>query len=194
MKVKIKYIKDFPSFGDIERFMTRIGIDDDIASKIVDKLYDNEFIKKMHNKICDWWYRDGYEKVDVDIIYDDLWNGDRTLAYILIPFLKEYKIRKEDFGSYPHCEEISSPEEWSAILDEIIWAFENIINDNWQELFTIEEAVMDMDNNDPFDENGFRPIKWKTHGKYDWEGLQAHNDRIQKGCELFGKYFRNFWL
>jgi len=46
----------------------------------------------------------------------------------------------------------------------------------------------------PFEEGETsRTVKWKVEGELDREGLKAHNDRIDNGLKLFGKYFRTLW-
>jgi hypothetical protein len=49
----------------------------------------------------------------------------------------------------------------------MIWSFEQVLDDESDEKF------------------------W-TDG-IDWDGLRAHNKRIDKGLALFGKYYRNLW-
>jgi hypothetical protein len=58
-------------------------------------------------------------------------------------------------------------EKWNTIVDEMIWSFEQVLDDESDEKF------------------------W-TDG-IDWDGLRAHNKRIDKGLALFGKYYRNLW-
>ena len=56
---------------------------------------------------------------------------------------------------------------WDYVLDELIFAFEKLNNDDWEE---------------PFFANGF-----------DKEGWQKVNDRINNGLRLFGVYYRSLW-
>lgn len=192
MKVKIGKYKNFPSIGDFERFLEYLGVREDIADKIGEAIFNCKPFMKIFNSLEEWWFRDGYRDVDVDISYDDLWSGDLTLSYILIPFLKEFKEKSD--CSYPCSDEITCHEDWLKLIDKMIWSFEQIVNSDWREEYTIEPAEIDFENDLPYDENGCRPLKWKTHGKYDWDGIKAHDTRIQEGCELFGKYFRNIWI
>lgn len=55
---------------------------------------------------------------------------------------------------------------WDWVLDEMIWAFEQL-NSDWEEQFHV---------------NGF-----------DKDGFKIHSDRIDNGLRLFGKYYRALW-
>ncbi len=56
---------------------------------------------------------------------------------------------------------------WNSIMDDMIWAFEQITLDN---------------NDDQFWTDGI-----------DWDGMKVHYARINKGTALFGKYYRSLW-
>jgi len=91
----------------------------------------------------------------------DTWNMNTTLAKIILPMLKQLK---EDKYGYPST---LTEKKWNTIVDEMIWSFEQVLDDESDEQF------------------------W-TDG-IDWDGLRAHNKRIDKGLALFGKYYRNLW-
>jgi len=91
----------------------------------------------------------------------DTWNMNTTLAKIILPMLKQLK--EEKYG-YPST---LTEKKWNTIVDEMIWSFEQVLDDESDEKF------------------------W-TDG-IDWDGLRAHNKRIDKGLTLFGKYYRNLW-
>jgi len=64
---------------------------------------------------------------------------------------------------------------WDYVLDEIIWAM--------KELAENEPSAPSYDTmNSPVQDY----VKFK-------QDYMMYNSRIQKGCELFGKYFRNLW-
>jgi hypothetical protein len=73
---------------------------------------------------------------------------------------------------------------WDYVMDEMIWAFEQIIDDNNDDRFYDHSEV---DQNEP-DIN-----KRAKQLKVDREGLDAHNKRIENGLRLFGKYYRSLW-
>lgn len=91
----------------------------------------------------------------------DTWDMNTSLAKIILPMLKQLKEAKNGYPSN------LTEKKWDSILDEMIWSFEQLLDDNSDEKF------------------------W-TDG-IDWDGLRAHNAKIDKGLALFGKYYRNMW-
>jgi hypothetical protein len=85
---------------------------------------------------------------------------------------------------------------WSWVLDEMIWAFEQLQpNNDWESQYWIVKPEMDWDDmKRPFAEDEkSREVKWKVEGKLDSEGMNKHNERINNGLRLFGKYYRGLW-
>jgi len=68
-------------------------------------------------------------------------------------------------------------------MDEMIWAFEQIVDDNNEDQFYDHSEV---DDNADINQRA-------KQLKVDREGLEAHNKRIENGLKLFGKYYRNLW-
>ncbi len=86
------------------------------------------------------------DKVKVSVTYDDLWNGDVTLARVIYPFLKKYRKsydKKNRYTGYPmpFAPDPAKPEdpdnldrfdEWLQCLDRMIYSFEWIAkNHSW---------------------------------------------------------------
>jgi hypothetical protein len=146
-----------------------------------------KFLDIVHPKI-------DYVKID----YWDIWNMDSTLAPIILPMLKQLKEHKhgsgivdlEDVPEYLRCDTTEDWDDqkcfdfyrehevkegdrdiharWNWVLDEMIWAF---------------EQLCDYDNDKEF-----------YHGeKFDVKGYEKHHERINNGTRLFGKYYRNLW-
>ena len=146
-----------------------------------------KFLDIVHPKI-------DYVKID----YWDIWNMDSTLAPIILPMLKQLKEHKhgsgivdlEDVPEYLRCDSTEEWDDqkcfdfynehevkegdrdvharWNWVLDEMIWAF---------------EQLCDYDNDKEF-----------YHGeKFDVKGYEKHHNRINNGTRLFGKYYRNLW-
>jgi hypothetical protein len=123
---------------------------------------------------------------------------DTTLAIIILPMLKQLKETKHgsqivDLEDVPEELRCNNHEEWDQqkcfdfynehevkegdrdvharwnwVMDEMIWAFEQICdNDNDKEFYSGEH--------------------------FDVEGYQKHHDRINNGTRLFGKYYRGLW-
>jgi len=137
------------------------------------------------NRVCNWIHSKQKRKIKIHIDNYDVWSMDHTLGLIIVPMLK--KLRDNSMGS-PQVDDEDVPEElrstsvpkvseydtddnwhkrWEWVINEMIWAFEQIIDDS---------------NDDEFFKNG-----------YDVEGHKAHSARIQRGTILFGKYYRGLW-
>ena len=132
-------------------------------------------LDKIHPKI-------DYVKIDKW----DTWNMDSTLAFIIHPMLVQLKATKHGHPSG------LTEKKWNKILDEMIWAFEQITLDGNDEQFWIEHGEIDWDAGE-YDERGLKPVLWKKKAKVDWKGLKKHHTRIDKGLELFGIHYRHLW-
>ena len=72
---------------------------------------------------------------------------------------------------------------WEWVLDEMIWAHEQIIDDGGDSKFFDHTEA----NKEPDFSKSINKIK------VDRKGLKAHHDRIHNGLKLFGKYYRSLW-
>lgn len=148
----------------------------------------------------------------------DTWSMDNTLALIILPMLKQLRDNKQgspivDYDDVPENlrptpEEVEKYEtdgttdekffeRWNYILNEMIFSFEHLVDDTWENEFSKGEIdVISV------------PCEWYENGKpkmyrmengpnhtyeCDYEGLKKVNDRIDNGLKLFGKYYRNLW-
>lgn len=102
------------------------------------------------DKACNWIYNKKRRRVFVYINDYDVWNTDHTLALIILPVLR--KLQEVKHGS-PMSEPEDVPEEfrdkdvherWDWILSEIIWAFEQIVDDS-------DDHLMDKEFQDRID-------------------------------------------
>lgn len=135
----------------------------------------------------EWWDKHFKKRhVIIDIHDYDTWSADYTLAMVIHPVLVEFR-KEENLNSYPMAIDpedipdsvlaISGSDQfelgmirWKWILDEMIWAFVNILDeDSDTKFYNIEEKTMDI------------------------EKYKAHNQRIENGLRLFGKYYQNLW-
>jgi len=147
---------------------------------IVDSLLDSTINKWNSNK-----------KTLIEIHNHDVWNMDFTLGEIILPMLKKWKrfndqtkysypVDNDDvpvkiyFDSDKPVYEYTEEEKellfkrWQYVLGHIIHAFElHMTREDWQ-----------------------RPLLEAEDG----QGLNEEEDYIQKGFELFGKYYQNFWM
>lgn len=145
---------------------------------------------------------DKERKISVKIDSWDTWSADHTLALIIAPLLQKMKDDKQGSPSVddadvpehlrstaaaPKVNEWDTDENWHPrwryVLDEMIWAMQQLRSDNSEDQFYDHSAV---------DETKGVMQQIDTI-KIDHEGLKLHQERIQKGCELFGKYFQALW-
>jgi hypothetical protein len=136
----------------------------------------------------------------------DTWSMDHTLAYIILPMLKQ--LDKEKHGA-PYTEDDDVPEylrshmaqpkenewdtdslhfmRWDWIIGEMIWAFEQELKDDDEHQFFDDSEC--GDEKFPWDKDG----QYLSKIKVDNEGLEAHQKRKANGFKLFGKYYQNLW-
>lgn len=88
--------------------------------------------------------------------------------------------------------------EW--LLDEMIWTFEQLQPDyDWEQQYRSgEHDIIWVPDTTRLDKNG-KPLFFKmTHGpndtyKCDYVAMDAHQERINNGLRLFGKYYKTLW-
>lgn len=131
-------------------------------------------------------------KVKIQIDPWDTWSADHTLAMIILPMLKQLKETKHG-GPWVDAEDV--PEElaisreemsehawedgvdphwfdrWDYVLDCMIWSFDQIAKDDWMEDFYPKNET----------------------DKMDYDAVKEHQNRIQKGLNLFSKYYFSLW-
>lgn len=132
----------------------------------------------------------------------DTWSFDHTLADIILPGLKQLQATKhgapytddKDVPEYLRSH-MAQPKEnewdtddlhfmrWDWILNEMIWAFEQKVNDTAEDQFFDHSGCNDTA---PWDKDYIRP-------KYDKKAHTAWQKRKANGFRLFGKYFENLW-
>lgn len=111
----------------------------------------------------------------VEIEPFDTWNMDHTLALIIHPMLVQLKATTHGYPSN------LTEERWNKILDEIIWAFEQKMDEDWTDQYY--GPLVD-------DSKGFmgQDFEW-----VDQDGLKKHQERMTQGFRLFGRYYENLW-
>ncbi len=171
-------------------------------------------------KFCLWVESKRKRKIKVRIDNYDVWGMDHTLALIILPMLKKLKEVKHgaplvDDGDVPlELKSTSAPpkenkydtdgnhfKRWDWVLDEMIFAFECKLDDNWDDQFWSGEF-----GKSEFVETGeehFNPLTNKVEKTYtmkstgnltcDWEARKVVSDRISNGFRLFGKYYEALW-
>lgn len=162
-------------------------------------------------------------KVEINIDYFDTWSLDHTLAMIILPALIQLKESKHgvpnDFGnvggenyqqqtSFEFYEESyswafdESCKKWDEVLDKMIWSFQQIAFDDYDSQYhhgTMETDWVKTDKLYPNPITGKMEATYQMVDKnpdehwYDHVGHLLHEERIQEGLDLFGKYYRSLW-
>ena len=196
-------------------FWREIDYDEPIIEKWSNRLMP---LSKAYMKLMDFIHPEiRYVKIDKW----DSWNMDGTLSPIILPLLKQLQATKHgapnvDDSDVP--EELKStsaaPKEnewdtdsnhfkrWDWVMDEMIWTFEQLQPDyDWEEQYRSGVAdfifvPVDAEGNEvPKGKNTFSEMR---HGpkhtlEMDWEGRKAHQERINNGLRLFGRYYQGLW-
>ena len=177
-------------------FWREIDYDEPIIEKWSDRLNPicvaiQKVLDFIHPKI-------NYVKID----RWDTWSMDYTLSYVVVPMLKQLQETKhgapsvEDEDVPVELRSTSAPakenewdtdenwfKRWDWVMAEMIWAFEQNLDDNSEEKFFNDSNVNDKSS----------IMDQISKIKIDHEGLRAHQDRKQNGFRLFGKYYSGLW-
>lgn len=144
---------------------------------------------------------DTARQIEIRIDKFDTWSMDHTLALIIVPMLKQLHATKhgapmtDDEDVPEHLRSTAAPpkennwdvdanhfKRWDWIMDEMIWAMEQVIKDDDGKFYDYSEVDEEADVNTQVQQI-----------KIDRAGLQQYHERMQKGCLLFGKYFQSLW-
>jgi hypothetical protein len=176
MKVTMGPFVEFIGPYQLADLLQYLGFSDQYCSKLGECWADTWLAG-----FCEWIHSKRNRTVKVKIHRYDVWNVDDTLAVIILPLLTQLRATKQ--GS-PLVEDEDVPEEmrlhrenttpgadewenceerWNWVMDEMIWAFTQLVENNEDEL--------DMNRAE----------------------TEAFYARIKRGTTLFGKYYRNLW-
>jgi len=185
-------------------------LDDDKRERV--GYFLSDVSKKLKiNKISDFFYKRADKKrISVRIDRYDTWNMDYTLSHIILPMLKQLNETKhgapyvDDEDVPEHLRSTAAPakendwdtddnhfkrwDRWDWVLEELIWTFTQIKEDNWESQYYKDLGEIDFDSSKEDD-----TISWKRKPVIDWEGRNKHQERITNGLKLFGKYYQALW-
>lgn len=167
-------------------------------------------------KVCQWIEARRQRQMYVRIDKYDTWSMDSTLAYIILPMLKQLQATKhgapcvDDEDVPTELRSTSAPQKeyewdtddnhfkrWDYVLDQMILAFSCKVDDSWQDQYRSGEHDLQT-----------KPCAWDDAGKptlyemvrgpkdtyeCDYEAMQVHQDKITNGFRLFGKYYEALW-
>jgi hypothetical protein len=156
-------------------------------------------------------------KINIKIDKYDLWDFRSSVGLVILEWLKEFRKYDKhgvpgDMNHFTQVHESYSQQgafdfyikdnppfenaeiEWHAILDKMIWSFDEIINETNADCYWIVKPEADWDNpNDEPNSNGFYEMRWKVEGKMDRNIMREYGERIQEGLDLFAKHCVNLW-
>lgn len=180
-----------------------VPLDDHDESPYDDPVIDSwtERLTPLCERLRDFldWIHPPVRYVKID--HYDVWSMDHTLAHVIHPMLIKLKAVKH--GS-PHTDLEDVPVElhptvapsaannyddetvhlrWNWVLNEMIWAFEQELQDDDTDQFYDHSGV---DHSLPL-------MQQVKQMKVDREALDAHEKRKQNGFRLFGKYYSGLW-
>ena len=183
--------------------LQKVGVSEKTCEDIGDWICENTPAEDFF----DWIHElKGGRKVKVRIDAYDTWSMDNTLAIIILPMLKQLKATKhgsqwvDDEDLPEHMRHGGDDDnwihyKWEWVLNEMIWAFEQELDDSWEDKFTHGTPVY---KDTWFDDDGnhYQQLQFKqTNPDYwvDIDGIKEYNNRIDNGFRLFGKYYRGLW-
>ena len=140
-----------------------------------------EAVQSVYNVVNWLWFDRRTQQVKVRIDKWDTWSMDHTLAHIVLPMLVQLKATNHGYPSG------LTEKKWDGIMDEMIWAFEQKLRDNWEGDYYEYREMGPEESKDPNDLFSLKLV-WE-----DPEGRAAHQKRMTNGFKLFGKYYENLW-
>jgi hypothetical protein len=177
----------------------------------------------MKVKIGKYLKGDGQRKISVEIEKFDTYSLDHTLALIILPALLQIKELKQgipnefanssgeyydgqlsfDFDDDAENQQFQQGiKQWDEILDKMIWSFQQIAFDNYDSKYHHGLPNYDfVEKKESFHnpvtgkmEKLYQMVDFNPNDHwYDHVGHKLHEDRIQEGLELFGRFYRSLW-
>jgi hypothetical protein len=176
------------------------------------KINIGKFPKRGYQKVkiqIDYWDTWSLDHTLAKIIYPALLQLKETKHGVPSGLVEdvggEDYAMQESFDFYKDTHSDSWDEaakKWDEILDKMIWSFQQLADDDYDKKYHHGEAKYDWKESDKLYPNPVTGVMEPTYQMvdknpdehwYDHVGHQLHEERIQEGLELFGKYFRSLW-
>jgi hypothetical protein len=205
MKIQIGPYRSWIGPYQLAEKLKYLGFSEDTQDKVGDWL-----AKTWVNKFCSWTDSKRKRKIKIKLHPYDTWGMDNTLAHIIHPMLVQLKEQKhgsplvDDEDVPPHLRSTTAPPKendwdtddnhhlrWDWVLDELIWTFNEIKNDVWEDQYW--SGNMDIHFEDG--ENGNKILQTgPNHTRTcDFDAMKKHGAKIDNGLRLFGKYYNSLW-
>lgn len=176
-----------------------------VDEKAVEALEDT--LQWIYNHTINLYLDHKERKIKVKIDNFDTWSMDHTLSFIVVPMLKQLKDTKhgapfvDDEDVPEHLRSTSAPPKenewdtdehhfarWDWVLDEMLWAFEQKMRDDWEgDYYKFEDCEPNKESKSFSEKYGYKLV-WE-----DPEGRRKHQERMTNGFRLFGKYYECLW-
>jgi hypothetical protein len=162
---------------------------------------------KWLTNLCNWIEGKKQRTIKIHIDKYDTWNMDTTLAYIVVPMLKQLKNTKHgapfvEMKDVPKhlrskAKDMNDVDEtyflrWDWVMDEMIFAFESKLID-WEEQFWKKRPELDLSIHPEDEGKTSVPVRWISEGECDWKARNKYEKRVENGFRLFGKYYQSLW-
>jgi hypothetical protein len=158
-----------------------------------------------------WVHSKRNRKVKIEVDDYDVWSADFTLALIIYPVLCKFDretfscgVDDEDVpdhlkstvlpsvdGSYDCDGNYFERAKW--LLDELRWTFKALSSDDPDNSAEFITGKADLVWGDPDEDGNHELLAIDGDYKYDKEASKKHQDRINNGLRLFGRYYRGLW-
>lgn len=169
------------------------------------------------SRVCQWIHNKKKQKVKVKVDPWDIWGVDDTLSMVILPVLLAYR---EGINGGPYVDDSDVPESlranlkedqdflenpddnwharWEWVVDEIIWTFQQLQPEyDWEEQYRSGEIdiVWEPVTMGTNEEQFFRMCKGPNDTyTADYDAIKKHQERINNGLRLFGKYYQGLWI
>lgn len=157
------------------------------TSKLGDWIFDHmPYGWRIYDKYSQTkqWLISSYQRIRYGVADSECWSLSHTLTSYILPRLKHFK--KINCHTYPNG---ITPEEWEKILDEMIWAFEFMLDEDK----FIKFPKTNIDFNDVTSFNREKtPEQKQDWTRYLDESKKLHH-RKKEALLLFAKYYEDLW-
>jgi len=112
------------------------------------------------------------------------WDSQLTFDF----YKEDPNVGEPHFGEYANIHD-----RWNYVLNEMIFAFEHLIDDSWENEYS--SGVIDTKFVPCPDNPKLSTMENGPNHTYvcDYDGLKKVYDRMDNGFRLFGKYYRGLW-
>lgn len=150
----------------------------------------SSFKYKLYNKYLDvkFYIKNIFQKYRYGVNDAECYRLYNTIAEFILPRLIHFK----QMNRYSSCPVELTHEEWECIIDESIWAFDYIINE--EKYLPYPPIKWDWENGT--DKNYLNREKtseeiiiWNNY----YKNMNELNARKEKALSQFAKYFEGFW-